>query len=56
MSSATKAKLAGLYVMAKKAIYIRIILDELGHMQPPTPLQTDNAMVDKVINGKVQPK
>jgi hypothetical protein len=36
--------------------YIRIILEELGHKQPPTPLQTDNAMADTVINGKVQPK
>ncbi len=56
MSSATKSELAGLYIMARKAIYIRIILEELGHAQPPTPLQTDNAMVDRVINGKVQPK
>jgi hypothetical protein len=56
MSSATKAELAGLYIMACKAIYIRIILEELGHVQPPTPLQTDNAMADRVINDKVQPK
>ena len=35
---------------------IRIILEELGHKQPPTPLQTDNAMADAVINGKIQPK
>jgi hypothetical protein len=56
MSSATKAELAGLYIMACKAIYIRIILEELGHVQPPTPLQTDNAMADGVINGEVQPK
>ncbi len=42
--------------MACKAIYIRIILEELGHAQPPTPLQTDNAMADRVMNGKVQPK
>ena len=27
-----------------------------GHKQPPTPLQTDNAMAEAVINGKVQPK
>ncbi len=33
-----------------------MILEELGHMQPPTPLQTDNAMADGVINGKVQPE
>ncbi len=42
--------------MARKAVYIRIILEELGHKQPPTPIQTDNAMADAVINGKVQPK
>jgi hypothetical protein len=56
MSSATKAELTGLYIMACEGIYIRIILEELGHVQPPTPLQTHNAMADRVINGKVQPK
>jgi hypothetical protein len=56
MSSATKAELAGLYIMACEAVYIRIILEELGHKQPPTPLQTDKAMADTVINGKIQPK
>ena len=44
------------YIMAREAVYIRIILEELGHKQPPTPLQTDNAMAEAVINGKVQPK
>ena len=56
MSTATEAELAGLYIMASKAVYIRIILEELGHVQPPTPLQTDNAMADGIINGKVFPK
>jgi hypothetical protein len=56
MSSATEAELAGIYIMVCKAVYIRIILEELGHIQPPTPLQTDNAMADGVINSKVQPK
>jgi hypothetical protein len=56
MSSATEAELASLYIMARKAVYIRIILEELGHAQPPTPLHIDNAMADGVINGKVQPK
>ncbi len=56
MSLATKAELTGLYIMACKAVYIRIILEELGHAQPPKPLQTDNAMADRVINDKVQPK
>jgi hypothetical protein len=55
MSSATEAELAGLSIMACKAVYIRIILEELGHVQSHTPLQTDNAMADGVINGKVKP-
>ena len=56
MSSATEAELAALYIVAREAVYIRIILEELGHKQPPTPLQTDNSMAEAVINGKVQPK
>ena len=45
-----------LYIMAREAVYIRIILEEMGHKQPPTPLQTDNSMDDTVCNGKIQPK
>jgi hypothetical protein len=35
MPSATKAEFAGLYIMARKVVYIRITLEEPGHMQPP---------------------
>ncbi len=56
MSSATEAELAALYIMAREAVYIRIILQELSHKQPATPIQTDNAMADAVVNGKIQPK
>ena len=42
MLLATKAELVGLYIMARKVVYIRIILKELGHKQSPTPLQTNN--------------
>jgi hypothetical protein len=56
MSFATKAELAALYIMAMEAVYIRIVLEEMGHKQPPTPMQTDNAIAEAVINGKVQPK
>jgi hypothetical protein len=56
MSLATKAALAAFYIMAREAVFIRIILEEMGHKQPPTPMHTDNAMADDVINSKVQPK
>ena len=36
MSSATEAELAALYIMAREAVYIRIILGEAGHRQSPS--------------------
>ncbi len=56
MASATEAELAALYIMAREAVFIRIILMEMGHTQPATPLQTDNSTAEGVVNGKVQPK
>eukprot|EP00804_Cyclotella_cryptica_P002988 CCRYP_005998-RA/>CCRYP_005998-RA protein AED:0.39 eAED:0.39 QI:0/0/0/1/1/1/2/0/315 len=56
MASATEAELAALFITAREADYIRIILMERGHKQPATPIQTDNAMAEAVTNGKVQPK
>ena len=52
MTSATEAELAALYIMAREAVYIQIILEEMGHKQPPTPLKTDNAMSEAVTNGR----
>ena len=56
MTSATESEIAALYIMAREAVYIRIILEEMGHKQPLTTLQTDNVMADAVCNGKIQPK
>jgi hypothetical protein len=56
LSSATEAELVGLDIMVCEAVYIRIILEELGHKQLTTLLQTDNAMADAIINGKIQTK
>ncbi|EJK68827.1 hypothetical protein THAOC_09958 [Thalassiosira oceanica] len=56
MSSAAEAELGALYIMAREAIWIRVILEELGHKQPPTPIQTDNSTAAGIINNTVQPK
>ena len=37
-------------------MYTIIFLKELGHAQPPTPLQKDNEMADKIVNKKIMPK
>jgi hypothetical protein len=39
-----------------QAVEERNILEEMGHPQPPTPIQTDNSMAEGIINKKVQPK
>ena len=41
MSSAANAELGALYVNTHKAIPQRQLLEEMGHPQPPTPMQTD---------------
>jgi hypothetical protein len=38
MSSATGAELAALYIISREEVYTRIILEEIGHTQPPIPL------------------
>ena len=40
MSSVAEAELGGLYFNAREAVPIRKTLEELGHKQPRTPMQT----------------
>jgi hypothetical protein len=56
MSSAAKAALGALYLNAKEAVYLRQILDKMGHPQPRTPIQTDNTTAEGVIDNKIQPR
>ena len=56
MSSAAEAELAALFINAREAVYIRQVLEQLGHKQPPTPVQTDNSTAEAVLNNKLVPK
>jgi hypothetical protein len=56
MSSVAEAELGALYINAKEAVYIRLILERMGHPQMATPIQTDNSTAAGVINNTVQPK
>ncbi len=55
MTPTTEAELTALYIMAQEVVYMRIILDEMGHKQPATPIQMDNTMAEAVINAKITP-
>jgi hypothetical protein len=56
MSSAAESELGSLYINAQKGVKERIILEEMGHPQPATPVQTDNSTAEGIINSRVQPK
>jgi hypothetical protein len=56
MSSAAEAELGALYINAREAIPQRQVLEEMGHKQPPTPMQTDNSTALGVVNNNIQPR
>ncbi len=56
MSSAAEAKLGAFYINACKAIPQCQLLEEMemGHPQPPTPMQTDNSTALGVVTSNIQ--
>jgi hypothetical protein len=56
MSSAAEAELGALYINAREAVPMRQLLTEMGHIQPSTPIQTDNSTACGVVNSNIQPR
>jgi hypothetical protein len=56
MSSAAEAELGALFINAKTAVSMRTTLEELGHPQTRTPIQTDNSMAHTLLTNKILPK
>ena len=56
LSSAAEAELGALFINAKTAVSLRQTLEELGHPQPRTPMQTDNATAHALLTNKILPK
>ena len=56
MSSAAEAELGVLYINAREAVPMRTLLEEMGHPQPKTPIQTDNTTAIGVVTNNVQPR
>jgi hypothetical protein len=42
MSSAAEAEIGAVFIDAKEGAVLRTTLEELGHKQPPRPMETDN--------------
>jgi hypothetical protein len=56
MSSAEEAEIGAVFINAQKGAVLRTTLEELGHPQPPTPLETDNTTATGYSNGKIKQK
>ena len=56
MSSAAEAEVGSLYMNAREAIPLIYTCEELGHIQLPIPIKTDNSTVSGIINKKVKLK
>jgi hypothetical protein len=54
ISSAAKEELESVLLNAKEATILRTILIEMGHPQPPTPLQTDNTTSTENSNDLIK--
>jgi hypothetical protein len=56
MSSAVEAEVGSIFSNAKEAAPLRVMLEEIGHRQPPTPIQNDNSTAYGILNNKLNKK
>jgi hypothetical protein len=56
MSPAAEAELGALFINAKTAVSMQQTLKEMGHLQTPTPIQTNNLTAHALLTNKILPK
>jgi hypothetical protein len=56
MSSAAEAEIGEFFINAKEGAVLRTTLEELGHKQPPTPMETDKTTATGYSNGTIKQK
>jgi hypothetical protein len=54
MSLAAKAEIGAVFINAKEGAVLHTTLEEVGHPQPPTPMETDNTTATGYSNGKIK--
>ena len=56
MASASDAELAAMFYNYRKAIPMKITLEEMDHPQPPTNVSVDNSTAHGLTQGTMIPK
>jgi hypothetical protein len=54
MSSAAESEIGAVFINAKEGAVLRTTLEELGHPQPPPPMETDNTIATDYSNGTIK--
>jgi hypothetical protein len=54
LSSASEAEIGALFENTKRATILRTTLEEMGYLQPPTPVQTDNSTACGIANDNIK--
>eukprot|EP00957_Ditylum_brightwellii_P113023 8618622-Ditylum_brightwellii.AAC.1 len=54
MAYAAEAKIGVLYTNVCKGEDLCTALEEMGHLQPLTPIMTDNTTASGIVNGMVK--
>jgi hypothetical protein len=56
VASAAESELGACFQNAQSGAPLRVTLTELGHIQPPTPLRTDNSTAFGILNETISRK
>jgi hypothetical protein len=54
VAAVAEAELGALFLNAQEAKVIRLVLEELGHPQPPTPIHIDNTTTVGIVNNTIK--
>jgi hypothetical protein len=53
-ASTAEAELGALFLNTQEAKVLQLILTELGHPQPPTPIHIDNTTTVEIVNNTIK--
>ncbi len=53
-ASAAEAELGALFLNAQEAKAIQLVLEELGHPQPPTPIHINNTTTAGIVDNTIK--
>jgi hypothetical protein len=56
VASAAESEVGACFQNAQSGALLRVTLDELGHIQPPHPLRTDNSTAFGFLNETIEQK